>query len=51
MFTLSERVTLVPWHEHTQPDGRFADVQILRPGQQTEILALPGIVVAVDELL
>ena len=34
-----------------QPDGTYRDARILRRGQSTDILALPGLVVAVDEVL
>ena len=38
-------------HRQPQTDGRYAEVRVLRPGQQIEIAAMAGIVVKVDELL
>ena len=35
----------------TQPDGTYRETRILTRGQSTDIAALPGIVVAVDEVL
>ncbi len=34
-----------------QPDGTYREVRILQRGQSTDIAALPGVVVAVDEVL
>jgi Uma2 family endonuclease len=34
-----------------QPDGSYRDVRILRRGQSTDIAALPGVVVAVADIL
>ncbi len=38
-------------YRRPQPDGTYADVQVLRAGQQVEIAALPGLILAVDEIL
>ncbi len=38
-------------HRQPQPDGTYRDIQVLGRGKQIEIAALPGVVVAVDELL
>jgi Uma2 family endonuclease len=42
--------TCLEVHRQPQPDGRYAEVQTLRPGQEVEIAALPGIQLAVEEL-
>jgi Uma2 family endonuclease len=34
-----------------QPDGTYRDTRILHRGQRTDIAALPGVVIAVDEVL
>jgi Uma2 family endonuclease len=34
-----------------QPDGTYRDTRILHRGQSTDIAALPGVVIAVDEVL
>jgi hypothetical protein len=34
-----------------QPDGTYREMRMLQRGQSTDIAALPGIVVAVDEVL
>ena len=34
-----------------QPDGTYQEERVLRRGESTDIAALPGLVVAVDEVL
>jgi Uma2 family endonuclease len=34
-----------------QPDGTYQEARVLQRGQTTDIAALPGLVVAVDEVL
>jgi Uma2 family endonuclease len=34
-----------------QPDGTYREARVLRRGESTDIAALPGVVVAVDEIL
>jgi Uma2 family endonuclease len=34
-----------------QPDGSYREARILQRGQSTDIVALPGVVIAVDEVL
>jgi hypothetical protein len=34
-----------------QPDGTYREARILPRGQSTDIAALPGVVIAVDEVL
>jgi Uma2 family endonuclease len=34
-----------------RPDGTYADTRVLKRGESTDIAALPGLVVAVDEVL
>jgi Uma2 family endonuclease len=38
-------------HRQPQPDGTYRDVQTLRRGQQADVAALPGLLVAVDDML
>ncbi len=38
-------------HRQPQPDGRFAEVNPLYAGQEIEIIAIPGVSVAVAEIL
>jgi Uma2 family endonuclease len=38
-------------YRDTQPDGTYRDARILQRGQSTDIAALPGVVIAVDEVL
>jgi Uma2 family endonuclease len=38
-------------HRRPQPDGSYGDVQTLRRGQQADVAALPGLLLAVDDLL
>jgi len=38
-------------HRGPRPDGTYADTRIVKRGESTGIAALPGLVVAVDELL
>jgi len=38
-------------YRQPQPDGTYRDVQTLRRGQQVEVAALPGLIVAVAEIL
>lgn len=37
-------------HRGPRPDGTYQDERVLRRGQNTDIAAMPGVVVAVDEL-
>jgi|APFre7841882630_1041343.scaffolds.fasta_scaffold126378_1 Uma2 family endonuclease len=37
-------------HRQPQPDGQYGDTQILRPGQQIELAALPGVMLAVEKM-
>jgi Uma2 family endonuclease len=37
-------------HRDPQPDGSYRDVRVLKRGETTGIAALPGVVIAVDEL-
>lgn len=37
-------------HREPRPDGTYQDERVLRRGESTDIAALPGVVVAVDEL-
>ena len=34
-----------------RPDGTYQEERVLRRGESTDIAALPGVVVAVDEIL
>jgi Uma2 family endonuclease len=34
-----------------RPDGTYRDERVLKRGQSTDIAALPGVVIAVDEIL
>ena len=38
-------------YRQPQPDGTYRDVQTLRRGQTVEIAALPGLTLAIDEML
>jgi Uma2 family endonuclease len=38
-------------HRGPTPDGRYRDISVLRPGDEVEIVALPGIKFAVADLL
>ena len=38
-------------HRQPRPDGTYQDVQTLRRGQQVEIQGLPGVTLALAELL
>jgi Uma2 family endonuclease len=38
-------------YRNPQPDGTYQDERVLRRGESTDIVALPGLVVAVDEIL
>ena len=38
-------------HRGPQPDGTYQDVQILRRGQQVELVGLPGVIIAVADIL
>ncbi len=42
---------VVELHRQPRPDGTYADVQMKRRGAQLDIAALPGVTVAVDEIL
>jgi Uma2 family endonuclease len=34
-----------------RPDGTYQETRVLKRGQSTDIAALPGVVIAVDEVL
>jgi hypothetical protein len=34
-----------------RPDGKYQETKVLQRGQSTDIVALPGVIIAVDELL
>jgi Uma2 family endonuclease len=38
-------------HRNPRPDGTYADVRTLRPGDRVEVAALPGVVVAMADML
>jgi Uma2 family endonuclease len=38
-------------HRQPRPDGTYAAVQTLRPGDTTDVVALPGVTVAVADIL
>lgn len=38
-------------HRRPQPDGTYADVRTLRPGDTADVTALPGVTVAVADIL
>jgi Uma2 family endonuclease len=38
-------------HRQPRPDGTYADVRTLRPGDTADIAALPGVTVAVSDIL
>lgn len=38
-------------HRQPRPDGTYADVRVLRRGQQLDIAALPGLTITVDAVL
>jgi Uma2 family endonuclease len=38
-------------HRQPRPDGTFADVRVLRPGDTADVVALPGVTVAVADIL
>jgi Uma2 family endonuclease len=37
-------------YRNPRPDGTYQDARVLRRGESTDIVALPGVVVAVDEI-
>ena len=37
-------------HRQPRPDGTYADVRTFRPGDTADIVALPGVTVAVSEI-
>ncbi len=37
-------------YRHARPDGRYPDVRVPSRGESTDIAALPGMIIAVDEI-
>lgn len=50
-WILSPRDNCLEVNRGPRPDGTYQDIRILKPGESTDIAALPGVIVAVDDIL
>jgi Uma2 family endonuclease len=51
LWIVNLRADCLEVYRGPQPDGTYLETRILQRGQSTDIVALPGVVVAVDEVL